>query len=264
MKLKYIVAALGLMASAASQAALVVPDSIGSGEILLSVYDDNASYALDTGITYAQFLANSNTSQTLAVLSAATSANFASFVSAEGGNSANWQYGIIDAVTQNGSTATPAATLSTIDPDDVGQVTTMATSADVQSSVDSIPAYYRFVNVTGTHATTANGDSYNLAGTQANFYTSDEFEFNDLGNYPAVNATVGTAMTVERIARNASPGSVPTETVYPGMVNLTGAAGNYVLTYTVAAVPEASGYAMALAGFSALGFVGARRRNNRS
>jgi hypothetical protein len=68
-------------------------------------------------------------------------------------------------------------------------------------------------------------------------------------------------MAFEQLRRSQTTQGTPVETVL-GDISFGQVGGNYVLTYAaVAAVPEASGFALALAGFGAIGFVGSRRRN---
>lgn len=256
MKLKYLIAALTLLGSAASQAALVKPDDLGNGESALVVYDSNASYTLDLGVTYSQFLAGANSSATLATLN---SANWGSFASAEAGSSADWQYAVIGAKTNHAGNN--SAVLSTISADYVGSVAASFASADVEGAVAQFPAYYDAVNVTGTHKSATNGDSYNLSGTPAYFLTNGMDTFN--GVLYENSGAVGTSMAVDQVMRNQASLSAPTENTLAGLMNLSLVNSNYVLSYNVAAVPDAPGVATSAAGLALVGFMALRRRNNR-
>lgn len=259
MKLKYIIAALTLLGSAASQAALVKPDDLGNGELALVVYDSNASYTLDLGVTYSQFLAGANASATFATLN---SSNWNSFASAEAGNSADWQYAVIGAKTNHAGNN--SAILSTISADFVGTVGAgdPFNSASVEGGVAQFPAYYDAVNATGTHKSAANGDSYNLSGTPAYFLTNGMDTFN--GVLYENSSAVGTAMAVDQVIRNQASLSAPTENTLAGLMNLSLVGSNYVLNYNVAAVPDAPGVATSAAGLALVGFMALRRRNNRA
>jgi len=257
MKLKYIVAALGLVASAASQAALVNPDALGNGELALVVYDANASYTLDLGVTFNQFLAGANT--TNANLATLTSANWSAFTTAEGANSADWQYAVIGGKDNNGGNN--AAILSTIDASFVGQVGANYDSSAVQGGEGQIAlSFYNNVNTTGTHKTLANGDSYNVSGTPAYYLNSSMDSFN--GVLYQNNGAVGTDLAVDLVARQQSGSAPAVETTLAGVMNLSQVGGNYVLSYNVAAVPEAPALPMAAAGLAMLSFLALRRRNS--
>ena len=259
MKLKMIVLALGLVASAASQAALVAPDNLGNGEMMLVVFDANQSYEKDLGITYSQFLASAGTSANWATLTSSTSANWTNFLAAVVDPTAV-QYAVINGKTPNGGPND--AVLSTINADSVGNVIGTFTSDDVTGARAQVSTYYGNLAFSGTMNTSVNGDSRNLAGSAGYYLTTAMDTFN--GSLYGNSSSVGTSMVFERLQRNQSGLSDPTETLYGDAANAVSfnqVGGNYVLQYSVQAVPEASGYAMALAGFGLIGFFGIRRRN---
>ena len=84
----------------------------------------------------------------------------------------------------------------------------------------------------------------------------DSFNGNNITN----SVAVGTAVAFEKVTRNTLTSyDDPTETLL-GTMQLAQAGNSYVLNYTtVAAVPEPTGYALALAGFGMLVFVARRR-----
>ena len=264
MKLKMIVLALGLVASAASQAALVAPDNLGNGEMMLVVFDANQSYSKDLGITYSQFLASSGSSATWATLTSSTSANWTNFL-ANVVDLTKLQYAVIDAKTNNGGNN--SAVLSTINAASFGNVVGTFVSNDVETAVAQVTTLYQNLAFSGTMNTSLHGDSRNVAGTPGYYLTSGMDTFNATLYGNADN--VGTNMYFERAQRQQTGLSDPVETAYGGLiggvqsaaVSFNNVSGNYVLQYSVQAVPEASGYAMALAGFGLIGFFGLRRRN---
>lgn len=265
MKLKMIVLALGLVASAASQAVLTAPDNLGNSDMMLVVFDANQSYEKDLGITYSQFLASSGTgSNTLsadwATLTSSTSANWTNFL-ANVVDSTAVQYAVINGKTPNA--APNDAVLSTINAGSYGGVIGNFVSDDVTYARAQVSTYYSNLAFSGTMNTLAHGDSRNLAGSAGYYLTSHMDTFN--GTLYTNASSVGTNMAFERVQRNNNGLSDPTETLYGNAANAVsfGQVGsNYVLHYqAVQAVPEASGYAMALAGFGLIGFFGLRRRN---
>jgi len=250
MKLKYIVAALGLVASAGSQATLAIPSpGTGTGEMALVIWDANRSYTLDLGLTYAQLLSSGS-----ATLTTLGSGNWTSFLGVA--DTANWQYALFGG-NGNQSPVNNGSILSTINASEVGNVIGTYDNSNVQSGLGQIQAYYNAVNLTGTH-NTANGDSVNTKGSGAYFGDTamDSFNFTLFNN----SSAVGTTMALEQLQRTQLTQGLPIERV-KGDITFAQVGGSYVLSYSaVAAVPEASGYALALAGFGAVGFVGSRRR----
>jgi len=259
MKLKYLVAALGLVASAASYADIspaagsnpVAPT--GGAEMLLVVWDANSSYTLDLGITYTQFL-----SQGTSTLTTLGGTNWSSFLATA--DQSSWQYALIDAKTNNAGNN--AAILSTVDASYVGLINSADNniySSNIQNAQNQIGNFQVAVGATGTHTTVANGDSVNAVGTPGYFLTTSMDTFNSFAYLNAI--AVGSSAAVELVQRNTSGISDPTETLL-GTATFAKSGSNYVLSYaSVAAVPEPTGYALALAGFGVLGFIGRRRRD---
>ncbi|MBC7735028.1 MAG: hypothetical protein H7306_24555 [Bacteriovorax sp.] len=260
MKLKMIVLALGFVASAASQAVLVGPDNLGSSDMMLVVYDANQSYEKDLGFSYSQFLAStgnySNThSGVWATLTSSTSANWTNFL-ANVVDSTAVQYAVINGKTPNA--APNDAVLSTINAGSYSGVIGNFVSDDVTYARAQVSTYYSNLAFSGTMNTLAHGDSRNLAGTAGYYLTSHMDTFN--GTLYTNSSAVGTSMAFERVQRNNNGLSDPTETLYGNAQNaviFSQVGGNYVLAYPF---PEASGYAMTLAGFGVIGFFGVRRK----
>jgi hypothetical protein len=253
MKLKMIVLALGLVASAASQAALIGPDNFGNGEMILAVWDANQSYTKDLGITYNQFLASSNSSATWATQTSSSSTNWTNFLASA--NLASMQYAVLDARTGG----TTGWVLSTINADSIGNVIGNFNGTNVTDAITQVTTYYGNVGSTGTFGSALHGDSLNAVGTAGYFQKTDMESFNV--TYYGNSSLVGTNMAFELSNRQQSGNDDPIEAIQAGVVSFNNVGGNYVLQYSVQAVPEASGYAMTLAGLGLIGFFGLRRRN---
>jgi hypothetical protein len=261
MKLKMIVVALGLVASAASQAALTPPDNLGNGEMILTVWDTNQSYTKDLGITYTQFLASSNSSATWASLTSSTSTNWTNFL-ANVVDLGAVQYAVLDAKTNNGGNN--ATILSTINADSVAYgIQGNFNNSDTQAAVNQVGAYYNDELYLGTMNSLPHGDSRSTSGAKGYFGPvspspgMDTFNGSFFGN----SSSIGTNMAFDLVQRTQTTLGDPIETIQAGVVSFNNVGGNYVLQYSVQAVPEASGYAMTLAGLGLIGFFGLRRRN---
>lgn len=258
MKLKTLVAALGLVAALPSFATIANNSPSGAGEAFLVVFDTtNGSYTLDLGITFNQFLATPAGTSTLATLSGS---NWNSFLAVA--NQATWQYAVVDARSNNaGNNAT---LISTVSADDLGSIPVNFTSANIDAAVGQVNNYQQAVSVTGTHggllSPAINGDSYNPFGTGGYYLTTAMDSFNGFGYINSVN--VGTVAAVELVQRLNNGLTPPTE-VALGTAAFGLTAGSYQLSYTVAAVPEPTGLGMALAGFGIFGLIASRRRNRR-
>jgi hypothetical protein len=253
MKLKYIAAAVAMMASAASQAAITLPSNTNTGELMLVVWDANQSYTKDLGVTYAQFLAGAGTSNTFgATLSGA---NWTSFLGAVGAaNEAALQYAVLTGRT-NSSPPNNAGVLSTINAESASTLVDNIAggtfdNSNPQGASDQVTFFTVAVNATGTHGSTANGDSFNPKGTNAYFGGLSMQDFN--GSFYGNSSLVGTDMGMIQAVRTQTSTGVPVVTNFAGVVGFNNVAGTYTLSYVTA---------LALAGFGALGFVGARRRN---
>jgi hypothetical protein len=249
MRLKTLVAALGLVASLPSFATISTNSATGASEAFLVVYDAHGSYALDLGITFNAFLAIPGGTSSLATLS---SANWTSFLS--GADMSTWQYSVID--TNNNFGGNNASVLSTINPDDIGNPQGF-NSGQINSANGQINNYQQALNITGTHVSSANGDSFNPVGTPAYFLTLHTDTFNGFA-YNNSNA-VGTSALVEQFQRGQTSFGLPTETAL-GTALFSQVGSAYQLNYTVAAVPEPGGLGLGLAGVGVLGFIGTRRR----
>jgi hypothetical protein len=270
MKLKYIAAAVAMMASAASQADILSTSNSAGSELFLVVYYDTAaatdkSYTFDTGITTNTFLAANNSSQLWATLNS-SDANWVSFLASAGTN--QLQYAVLGGnANQTPTNSIPTqAVFSTVTVGNEGSVagtTTNSVLTNGSGAVNGvIPGFLGFVNQVGGHVPLgANGSSVSSEGSGSYFQDANTANFNAKLTFNN-NNNVGTNSEFTALYRTA--GGINTtkasELVMPGVVSFAQSGNDYVLSYTVAAVPEASGYAMALAGFGFMGLVAIRRK----
>jgi len=264
-KLKYLVAALGLVASVPSFATIADPTTpAGGGELFLVVWEQGVvgktdqSFTLDTGITYANFLAGASSSQTLAdILS--TDTTFQAFLASS--SLSDLQYAVIGGTT----VLSPVTLLTTVHAGDEAQVA-LGTNNQITGALNQLPTFLNAVNTTGTHpgGVAVNGESSNPTGSSAYFMdVNNPLQYFNLafgGTFSNSNL-IGVSSEFTTLAKVAGFGTKPgNEVVLPGIVNFAQVGNDYVLSYTVAAVPEPTGLGMALAGLGMLGFIGLRRK----
>jgi len=270
MKLKLIAAAVALLASGSSFAAISGPNDGVNGfdsvptEMFLSVWQQsgtgagtvNRSFTFDTGVSVADMQANKGVNLFInQVISG--SPDWANFLAA--GTSTSFQYNVsggdkID-VARNVLLQTYAASTIAVKNNGV-----------LNDALDSMQLYVGANNATGTHGTAAsgNGVSFNTAGDE---YFMANGSNNWHGNTGVNSVAVGTAaMFGEMKQSDFFPGNNTTNTIYAGKMLLSQAGGTYSLQYLVpeapvAAVPEASTYAMLLGGLGAIGFMARRRKS---
>ena len=127
----------------------------------------------------------------------------------------------------------------------------------------TMTAYTNNVSNTGTHLTQDNGWSVNAIGSGAYFQDANMAAFNSTLKFSNSNAVGSAPVEFTSLYRSPVGSGKALQYVEPLMVSFAQSGGQYVLNYgsnAVAAVPEASGFAMALAGFGLLGFVATRRK----
>ena len=262
MKLKFIAAAaVALVASGSSFAFITGPNdgvaAFGEAtEMFLTVWQAsgtgvgtvNRSYAFDTGVSVANMQLNKNTNLYIDQLISG-SPEWANFVAA--GTSMAFQYNIsggdrVD-VTRN-------VLLQTY----TGTTITQKNNLLLSDALDSMQLFVGANNATGTHGLVANGVSFNTSGDE---YFMSNGSNNWHGNTGLNSVAVGTAaMFGEMLQSDAFPGNNVTNTIYAGKMLVSQQGSDYRLQYMVP-VPEASGYAMALAGIGFVGFVARRRKS---
>jgi len=265
MKLKMIAAAVGLILSAASQAAIVPTTTPGGSDVLLNVWEQGApggqkdqSFTLDLGMTFTQFIntvASTGGTTSLATL-LSTDATWAGFLATSDTTDAGvLQWSVIAAGSKVPTTRPAIFGTATVGSDPTTQgAAGFLTNNDINVSNTQVATTISNLNTVATP-----NESVNLVNSGAYY---QDFALADFNTHGFANGnTIGATANVWTAA-NTGPGTAAaTMTQLAGTMNFSQVGGSYVLSYNVAAVPEAPGMGMALAGIAALGFIALRRRN---
>lgn len=280
MKLKMIAAA-ALAAVSVSSFAAIAPASSGNGELFVVIQDSTAqiSYTLDLGVTMTQFAASNQLVGGYSQDWLLSDPQFASFLSQT--TAANYQWAVMAADSLGAVSGNAQRLYAT------AQVGT--TAATIQSTQNSplrgaigsaaLGNFYNAVNTSGTHGASGSPLDFAVNGSSVNNITdAGAGYFGEAGGTgPRLQANVlpfsmtnaiGASSSFYSLGSSASAGTVGTAG-YSQFANAAGAGsftlaagqgGGYALNYTIAAVPEPTGLALALAGLGAVGFVGRRRQ----
>ncbi|MGK2899632.1 MAG: hypothetical protein ACSLE9_13255 [Burkholderiaceae bacterium] len=251
MKLNQILAAaLVAAASVPAMASIGLPNT-GNGELFLVVWDqaDAVSYVKDLGIAMDSFDSNA------ALNFALDDANFLGFLGVANTTVSDLKFSVIA-----GDSVGTKRLFSTID-----NATTLFNNGSMTSGTGYINTFANnqvTVSANTTHAGPAavNGTSYDVAPNLAYFGAQNGATLQ--GNTSGwTNANlVGTDAAFRSFSSVGTAGGTQTlQTTFAGVWSVSQTAGAYSATYNVAAVPEADGILMALAGFGAIAFVGRRR-----
>jgi len=256
MKLKFLVAALGLIASAASQAQILQTNNPGNtgSDLLLDVWEQGASngapdqsFTLNLNETLTQFLASDTTSSTLATLSSGDS-TWTNFLASSSAADLQWSV-----IASGNKLPTRAGTLATVTAGE--DVTTFAiNNLSITSANTALNTVIDNLNVQATP-----NESVNIAPSPAYYqqYNLGSFGQNIWDNGNVLGATGVQVATLNAIAGTAA--TVVAPVVLTGTMSFAqGTNGNYVLNYV--AVPEAPGFAVMLAGLGALTLLARRRK----
>ena len=266
-KLNALVAAALLVAAGSANAALDNSLS-GNGSLYLSVWNGvDTSATFDLGTNLDSFLPvamsapgigiNWNLAGSSVTGMAPTTLTYASTWSSFAATVADWSTVVYDVAAMD-STGTAAGNdryLST--SRDALSVVASQTNSGLLS-FSTVDTYINVNNANGTHLTAANGaaqftsgDGYYNLGKQKNWKNNAKFTSNDV---------VGNDLSFYLLATSSTNGlAKATVTSYDGVFNLNQAGA---LSYSVAAVPEASTYGMMLAGLGLVGFMARRRLNH--
>ncbi|MBW8372221.1 MAG: PEP-CTERM sorting domain-containing protein [Thiobacillus sp.] len=266
MKLKMI--ALAAMLAAGSANAALDNSLSGNGSLFLSVWNGvdtsvtfDLGYNMDSFLPAAMSAAGTSVTWNLGASTvsnnaglAATPLTYASYWSSFAATVTDWTKVVYDigAMDSTGTTAGADRYLST-SRDLLATVATQTNTGLL--SFSTVDTYLNVNNANGTHATDANGaasfasgDGYYFQGKQAKWKNNAKFTSNDV---------VGNDLPVYLLATSSTNGlSKASVATYAGEFNLNQAG---VLSYSVAAVPEASTYGMMLAGLGLVGFMARRR-----
>ena len=261
MKLKFIAAAVALVASGSSFAFITGPNdgvaAFGEAtEMFLTVWQAsgtgvgtvNRSFAFDTGVSVANMQLNKSTNLYINQLISG-SPEWTSFLAA--GTSTVFQYNVSGGDKIDVARNVLLQTYST-------PTIPFRNNGVLNDALDSMQFYVGAVNATGTHGLVANGVSFNTSGDE---YFMSNNSNNWHGNTASNSVAVGTAaMFGEMVQSDNFPGNNTLNTIYSGKMLVSQQGNDFRLQY-MAAVPEASGYAMALAGFGLVGFIARRRKS---
>lgn len=253
MKLNQILAAALVAVSAAPAMASIALGNTGNGELFLVVWDegDKVSYIKDLGVTLDAFNGNADLSYAL------SDANFAGFLGVANTTATDIKFAVI------GSDSIGTKRLFTT----VDSAVTSYNNGNLTSGTGYLNTFANnqvTVSANTTHAGPAaiNGTSYDVAPNGAYFGTQFGSTFLNSAQGGWTNSVlVGTAAVFRSFSTVGTAGGNPTlKTDFAGLWNVTQSNGAWTAAYSVAAVPEADGIVMALAGFGALGFLSLRRR----
>lgn len=256
MKLNKILAAALVAASSASSMAAIIAPVSGNGELTLVMWDagDKVSYVKDLGIQLDSF------DPTTSLSFALSDSFFASFLAIASTTTSDIQFAVV-----GGDNTAPGGRriFTTID----NAVTPLSGSLNNSANnfLGNLQSAQNLPNVQGDHDTNVNGSSYAIVGdpTPGGRYA--------LPNIPSLQNTatgwttgnvIGTDSAFRSFLSLNTSGTQATQKTFDGLWSVVNTGGSFTANYTVAAVPEADGIAMALAGFGALGFVAFRRRQS--
>ena len=256
MKLNKILAAALIAASSASSMAAIITPGTGNGELSLVLWDavDKVSYTKDLGVTLDAFDPAAALSYSL------NDTYFASFLAIANTTAGGISFAVIggDSVAAGGRRV-----FTTID----NTVTPLSGSLTVSAN-SYINAFQFANNLLGDNQTNTNGSSFALPAdgqAYALFGIGSNVGVPGLLN-AATGWTTGNAIGTDAAFRGfnaaSTGGTQAAQTTFAGVWNVVNTGGAFTANYSVAAVPEADGIAMALAGFGALGFVALRRRQS--
>ena len=290
MMIKKIAAAAALLAAAPAFATLTGGGASNTtlGEMFLSVYDSNLnkSYTLDLGAGFtnqASFknLADANVAGYTKTWTLTGDSSWASYFAASTANAGTvaddkWLVMSIEKSTTNANASGGKRLLTTIRQGDEAIIPESMTTVGFNSFIGSTQSgtFYTAINQTGTHASSANGSSYNtsndgkglVGGTgsvitdsfngQALFGNSNAIGQSAQFAYVTNSSTLALApVLVDFFENSAGRGTFALSVDAVGAAQLT-----YTLAPVTAPIPEPSSYALLVAGLFAVGFV-VRRRN---
>lgn len=255
MKLNKILAAALIAASSASSMAAIIAPVSGNGELTLVMWDagDKVSYVKDLGIQLDSF------DPTTSLSFALSDTFFASFLTIANTTTSDIQFAVVG----GDNLATGGRRIFTTIDNAVTPLTGSLNNS-ANNFLGNLQSAQNLPSAQGDHDTNLNGSSYAIVGDSvANRYA--------LPNIPslqntATGWTTGNVVGVDAQFRSFlslnTSGTQATQRTFDGIWNVVNTGGAFTANYNVAAVPEADGIAMALAGFGALGFVVFRRRQS--
>ena len=260
MKLKYLAtAAAAMIAASPAFAALNGPDD-GNAELFLTVWQQagvnggtlNSSYTLDLGVSLLDMIANKGVNNYINTLLGSDSL-FNTFIGSVNTTTPGALQFNVAAATRGGLNTPTDVMLGTVAGANLGSLTNVQLSI----ALDQVLVFVGGVNSVGNHSTVPNGSSVSTSG-DAYFMANQSNNWN--GSSPLNSKAAGTNAVFGSYTQNGFGGGQVTKSVFDGTFFFGQTAPNvYALQYQVAAVPEPTGYALALAGLGLIGFVGSRR-----
>ncbi len=264
MKLKYLATAAAAMIAASPAFAFLSGPDDGNAEVFLTVWSAtaasggtgniNSSYTLDLGVSLLDMIANKNVNNYINVLLGSDSL-FNTFISTVNTTTPGALQFNVTAATRAGLDTPTNVFLSTVAGPTLGNINNLA----LESALDQVALFVDGVNGVGTHGTQTNGSSVATSGN-AYFMTNNSNIW--VNTTPLNSKAAGTNAVFGSYTQNGFGQSLTTTSQFAGTFFFGQSTPNvYSLQYQVAAVPEPTGYALALAGLGLIGFVGARRKS---
>ena len=264
MKLKYLATAAAAMIAASPAFAFLNGPNDPSPELFLTVWSAtsasggtgniNSSYTLDLGVSLLDMIANKSVDKYIDVL-LGTDSLFNTFIGTVNTTTAGALQFNVTAGSHGGLGYTSTdVLLSTVAGATLGSVNNLA----LYTALDQVAPFVDAVNGIGTHGAQANGSSVASGGESLFTVPLSTWQ----SSIPLNSKAVGTTATFGSYTQNGTGVTPVTAEIFAGKFFLGQSAPNvYSLQYQVAAVPEPTGYALALAGLGLIGFVGARRKS---
>jgi hypothetical protein len=252
MKLNKILAAALVAASSASSMAAIISNTPGNGELFLVMWDavDKVSYTKDLGIQIDSFDPAGGLSFAL------NDTFFTSFLNIANTTTSDIKFAVIGG---DNLTAGGKRVFTTVDNAVTPLTGSLNTSAN--NFLSTFISNTNLPSANGNHSTTLNGSSFAQEGVNTYALPNVPSLQNAATGWTTGNV-VGTDAAFRRFLSLNTSGTQATQTTFEGLWSVTNTGGAFTANYTVAAVPEADGIAMALAGLGALGFVALRRRQS--
>jgi hypothetical protein len=252
---KILAAALVAASSASSMAAIINGQTSGNGELMLVMWDagDKVSYVKDLGIQIDSFVPSAGLSFAL------SDTFFTSFLNVANTTSSDIRFAVV-----GGDGFGARRLFSTFDPASVDLTTPLSGSLNTSANnyLNTFVSALNLASPNGDHSTNVNGTSFAIEGEGNRYALPNMPTLQSAFIASTTGAVVGTNAGFKSFASSNASGTQATKILFDGVWSVTNNAGAFTANYTVAAVPEADGIAMALAGLGALGFVALRRRQS--
>ncbi len=276
-KLKMSMLASILAFAAAGQAnATIVGTAAPGSDLVLTVFDatTDSTYTRDLSINMTNFVAGvTGTASTLKAsaasvgnLSYAADGNWTSFMSGVGGSdSLSWNISAAKTVT---GTSFMGQELLITAPTTVAVTPTANLNSSLTSIISNYSLYYS--NASGLQGTASSdvntgGTLTYITGADAHVAGNDALTANAGWKFATTGTAFGQNLDFYFITPSSTSGIAKVAAAQFGAANggdVWTLASNGTLSYTVAAVPEASEWMLMLSGFGLIGFIASRRKNS--